>query len=182
MKLDIESMRSLYRLNHMSRYNTWPRIHNESVAAHSFYVVLFTMMICDRLGVEDRIKLEAMQIATVHDIPETIMNDVTYDAKKQIDGLNELLGEFERKYIMVNFPEQYFAVFGSNSVNHEIARLIVKLADVYSVVQYCDNEVQLGNKPFEKLLEDSFERASAIIKKLEGRYNVSCQKITICNQ
>lgn len=179
MKLNLENMRSLYRLNHMLRYNTWPRVNNETVAAHSFYVVLFTMMLCDSLEVSDHIKLEALNIAIVHDLPETIMNDVTYDAKKQIEGLSELLEVFEKKYIMVNFPEKYYAMFESKEPAHEIARLIVKLADVYSVIQYCDNEVQLGNRPFIELFDDSLERAKQIINQIERRFNIKCQKIII---
>lgn len=179
MELSIESVRSLYRLSHMSRYNTWPRIRNESVAAHSFYVTLFTMMICDELEVSADIRMKAIDIAIVHDLPETIMNDMTYDAKQKIQGLSELLENFEKQYMLENFPKQSPLVFSESNRDILLARAIAKLADVYSVIQYCDNEVQLGNTPFNSLLDEARDRVSEMVKSIEKRFDIKCQKIII---
>lgn len=179
MELNIDNVRSLYRLSHMSRYATWPRICSESVATHSFYVVLFTMMICDELRVASYIRLEAMEIAVVHDLPETIMNDVTYDAKQKIQGLSELLDEYSEKYMAENFPRQNQSMFGEKGKDRLLARSIAKLADVYSVIQYCDNEVQLGNKPFQILLDEARDRVAEMLKLIERRYDLPCQEIML---
>lgn len=169
------NLRELYRLNSMVRYNTWQKVNTETVASHSYFVSIFTKMICDGLGVDPEIKLAALEFALVHDAPESLMNDITYDAKKLIPGINELLERFEKKYLSQHFPETTMTAFGEES----LAKLIVKLADIYSVVQYCDNEVLLGNSRFEKLLDDSMNRANELIIKIERWHNASCQKITL---
>lgn len=180
MKLTLDSMRELYRLNSMVRYNTWQKVNTETVASHSFFVGLFTKIICDGLGVTPATKLLALEFALVHDAPESLMNDITYDAKKLMPGINELLEEFEKKYLGQHFPTTVGTAFGDDDGGMaHLARLIVKLADIYSVLQYCDNEVLLGNKRFDKLLQDSRNRAHEIHTKIEKEFKLSCQKITI---
>lgn len=180
MNMTIENARELYRLKHMARYNTWPRIQNESVAEHSFYVALFTLMLCEEFGVNHQVKSYAFEIAIVHDVPEAIMNDITYDAKRKIPEINEPLKKFEKSYIKKNFPKQYDLMFEFTE-DEEIllARELVHLADAYSVAQYCDNEVMLGNKYFKPLYSLTKERVNKILKNIERRFGIACQKIMI---
>lgn len=174
----MHNIRELYRLNSIVRYNTKQKISSESVASHSFFVALFTKMICDSLGVIPSVKLLAIEFALVHDAPEYLMNDVTYDAKQRIPGISELLRSFEREYLQENFPDSVATAFGAED-ERIIARLIVELADIYSVIQYCDNEVEFGNSRFTEILDGSKIRAYNVIQNLEGWYDIQCQKIMI---
>lgn len=180
MQLDIKGLRKLYRMNNMVRYNPWPKHTTETVAAHSYYTALFTMMLCEQLKVNRLVKEAAMKIALLHDTPEIVTNDITHDAKKAMPGIDDLLLPFEQEFIKQNFPYAYDEMFGEYPLegDNQIARVIVKIADIMSVVQYCDNEVMLGNKHFEPLLVDAERRLRKEIKKLE-RMGLECQKITI---
>lgn len=178
MKLTLNNIRELYRLNGMIRYNTQQKINKETVASHSYYVTLFTKMICDGLGVVPSIKLLALEFALVHDVPEYLMNDVTYDAKLLMPDIIPLLNKFEQSYLEQNFPETVDTAYGSED-ERIVARLIVELADVYSVIQYSDNEISLGNSRFQEIQAQSRMRASKIIKTLEGWYDIQCLKIMI---
>ena len=166
MNLNIEKMRSFYRLNNIVRYNTWGKINPETVASHSYFTTLFTMMICDELGVDSETKLVALQLSVIHDLSESITNDITYDAKCKMPKINAILKEYEDQYVSDHFPE----LVGVNAEDG-LANLIVKIADVLSVVQYCDNEVNLGNKKFTKLLVEAMDRLKVENQKLGKFHN-----------
>lgn len=178
MKLNKESLRLLYRLNNIVRYNTLPKIGTETVAAHSYYVVLFTMMICDELNLDEEIKLQAMQMATVHDISESIANDVTHDVKEMIPEIDKLLEDYDKKFLYLNFPDQNWICYcvAQEGTKLDISRLIVKLADVISVWQFADNQLMLGNIYFTEFFSNTMKRINKIKDELEKR-NISCQKI-----
>lgn len=162
----------------MVRYNPWPKHNTETVAAHSYYTALFTMLLCDELKVSSQVKAAALKIALLHDLPESITNDITHDAKKEMPEVCQCLDEYEKKYFKKHFPKQYDEMYDESFEDYRIARAIVKAADILSVIQYCDNEVQLGNKAFEPLLEDAHERFKNEKEKLE-RLGLKCQKIII---
>jgi len=173
--IDIKFMRKMYRLNNLTRYNPWPKHNNESVASHSYYVSLFTRMICYELGLSSESTLEAVTIALLHDTPEALTNDITHDAKEQIPGLDELLQIVEQKFVRDHFPQFARHFSGTESVLHAI----VKVADILSVVQFADSEVQLGNKAFESILIRSIERVWKQVDKLESEEGIKCQSIMI---
>lgn len=183
MRFTKENIHHLYRLNNMVRYNPWSKINSETVASHSFYTSLFAMMLCDNLELGDEVKFRAIQLALVHDTPEAVINDITHDAKKLMPGLIDLIKPFEDNYIQAYFPSQ-FDIFHDDTeyesvkLCNNVAIIIVDLADVISVYQYCSNEIMLGNKAFESILEDTKVRIEKLKNKLEG-CGISCQKITI---
>ena len=171
-------MRQLYMMDNIVRYSTVPKHKNETVAAHSFYVALFAMMLCDELKLSKFIKEKAVTIALVHDIPEIVTNDVTYEAKLNMPEVSDCLMKYEKKFIKANFPEVYDAMYESYFEDDKIAREIVNLADVLSVLQFCDYETNMGNSYLLGWDEETRKRIESIKEKLE-RMGVKCQKITI---
>lgn len=176
MKLNMETIRQTYRLKNIVRYNPWSKVSNESVAEHSYYVVLFTMLLCKDLDVKKEIEDLAIRLAVIHDLPEIITNDITYDAKQALPEVAKLLQQYETKFYKDNFGV-YQEIF-RNSRDVAIASLIVKMADIISAIQYCDNEVRLGNEQFIDILANNVLRLEDIKNTLE-RNDVSCQKIMI---
>jgi len=177
-RIDGDFLKRTYRLNHMVRYNPWPKLNPENVAAHSFYTSLFALVLCEEFGVSPGIKLEALEIALVHDTPESVTNDITHDAKVMMPELDSLLAKFERQFIDDHFPQQYSSLFMQCSVGSHIARLIVKLADVLSTVQYCNNEISLGNSGMNEILGQARQRVADVKNELEEA-GIRCQKIVI---
>jgi len=168
--IDDEELGLLYRLNSLVRYNNRAKIKDETVAAHSYFTSLFTMMICDKLQLSDEIKLIAMQYSMIHDVPEIITNDITHDAKQLIPELNDILVPFENMFIQEHFPEQldiFNVTLGKFDDNIFLARLVVKIADILSVIQYCTNEKKLGNVSLEPLLNEALQDKAFFQKKLE---------------
>jgi 5'-deoxynucleotidase YfbR-like HD superfamily hydrolase len=155
--LDLEFMREIYKLQYIKRYNTWQRINNESVAEHSFFVVLFTHKICKMLNLPDKFLLKAMEISMIHDLPEIVINDITHDAKCVMPEIVPILDKYETKYL----SEHYSDIMNKDdftSDDMELLNNIFKMADCLSAIQYSDNEVQLGNKRFELILKEASDR------------------------
>ena len=84
-KLDVEDkLTEIYHLKSIVRYNNRPKLSEETVAEHSFYVALIGLMICDELGTSTECKYEVMIKALLHDMPEMEINDITHDVKTRL--------------------------------------------------------------------------------------------------
>ena len=165
MPLSFSFIKEVYRLASIVRYNTQQRIKDESVATHSFYTSLFTKMLYDSLGVSKEVKLAAIELALVHDASEIVTNDITYDAKQAMPEVVPILEGYEKRFTNEHFPDIVSLMFGDENA---LIRTIVKAADILSVIQYCGNEVDLGNEGFRKFLNSAYERYYEQLRKLGG--------------
>ena len=137
-----QTLKEIYKLKNIIRYNTRSHIKNESVAEHSFYVGLIALMLCDELKVNETIKCKVIIKSLLHDMPEMNINAITYDAKEKLN-LRPLLAKYENEYFEQNFPK-YVELMKDDS-EENIVNVIVNLADVLSVKQFVNNEIALGN-------------------------------------
>lgn len=141
-----QELKELYKLKNIVRYNTRPRQTSESVAEHSFYVGVIALELCNEF------KLTPMQTHTIvvkallHDMPEIEINDITYDAKERLH-LRPYLKKYEDDYFDRRFPLYADIMKDDTGLN----QLVVDLADAYSVLQYANHEISLGNKTDEML-------------------------------
>ena len=160
-KLDVENRLSvIYRLKSIIRYNNRPKLTEETVAEHSFYVALIGMMICDELGTSNECKYEVMIKALLHDMPEIEIDDITYDVKTRLH-LEEFLAQYENEYYEKNF-ENYAELMRRHGTKADI---ILDLADAMSVKQFCLHEMSLGNTSY--TIRDIRKEAESRIAKLK---------------
>lgn len=138
--MTIEKLREIYKLKNITRYNTKRRLKDESVAEHSFYVALISLMLCKKYELDDKTTMDAVIKALLHDMPEIELNDITHDTKEKLN-LTPVLKVYEDAYYQKYFPD--YATLMIN--NKGIASTIVDIADAMSVLQYSDNEQILGN-------------------------------------
>lgn len=149
-----------FDLQNINRYNTFPRLKEESVAEHSFQVIACIKQICDEYEIPDYIRLEAYDAAIMHDIPESITNDITYDAKQMFSKtFKEELKSIEFK-ISYELDKESALNLYSNQENYKqkLVKALVEYADVQSVVMYAKREVEMGNKFFEDIVVGSSRR------------------------
>lgn len=173
MAIDDEKIRKYDRLQDIVRYSQMPKVHNETVAEHSYYVALFSIQICDDLGLSEKQKASAMKMALVHDLPEIYTSDLPSDIKRDNKGLSEILKTVEDKVIDINMPE-YRDIYDKleKGKHSELVPAIVKLADILSVYQYTLHEESLGNKLMIGIRRDSVKRYVSqleLIEKLAGK-------------
>jgi 5'-deoxynucleotidase YfbR-like HD superfamily hydrolase len=133
----------IYKLKTLVRYNHRLRLTNESVAEHSFFTALFVLEVCDKLNIKGELKAKSIEYALLHDVPEVVISDVPSDVKDLSDTLRMLLKIFEDSFMENSYPD--YALYSKD----EQIFAIVKLADLYSVRQYCMVEAALGNKTFD---------------------------------
>lgn len=132
-------------MSNMIRFNNEIHIHDENVAEHSFYVALFSMLICDSIGLSGIVKQVCIEKALIHDVHEIEVSDIPHNVKAMIPGLIEKCNEIENKY-----NEEIFDVYHDESqilsaANRLIVSCVVNIADVLSVIQYSDQEICFGN-------------------------------------
>ena len=157
---------NVYRMSNIIRYSQLDKIKNESVAEHSYYVAWFVNRVCTEFHLCSTIRLMALEAAILHDVPEVITNDITYDVKCMVPEIKELLQPYEEQIIKEHSYPVWETLFHPKSWNQRVAKAVVKHADILSVVQYCHHEEMLGNKSFTELREASQERAMKTLDEL----------------
>lgn len=161
----------IMNLGEIIRYNNRPKIRKENVSEHSFYVITNVIKICYTFGIPDVIKLKAIELAAVHDIPEAFLGDVPYITKRDNPMLQDILEKAEMEQMKQHMPEfaDAYKRYVDGLKNGEISAIIVKLADVISVLQYSNNEIELGNssKSMKEINDDSKIRVEKLINTLK---------------
>ena len=155
-----------YHLKSLIRYNTRLKLTSETVAEHSYFVSLFTMIICEEVNLDNDVTANALRYAIIHDIPEIDTSDIPYPVKKANPELSNVLHNLEIKSIKNHLGKDcadFFEIVESNEEGTkelQIIRQVVKLADTLSVKQYCENEMTLGNSAITPIMEDAKSRIS----------------------
>jgi len=155
----------MYSLKNIIRYNNLPRIKDESVAEHSYFVAL----IVTELYKEYRFDLgKALLTAIVHDIAEIWISDIPRNIKNNHHELELLMDKIELNIVKEKYPE-HLSLIKDFNYKRTIEGLIVKLADCYSVLQYAEQEVKLGSTFY---MPDVIKQAKKYIKILEKTLRV----------
>ena len=173
---------NVYKLSNIVRYSQQNKIKNETVAEHSYYVSWFVNRLCTKYSLSDTIRLMALEAALLHDVPEVITNDITYDVKRMIPEVPALLQPYEEEVIREHSSRAHKVLFNPETNDEIIAKKIVKHADILSVLQYCQNEEELGNKNFTELRKATEKRVKESRDALIASINEGgtlCQRTTL---
>lgn len=138
-KFSNDEIEKEYVLAKTLRYNNRTHLQEESVAEHSFFVALFSLKIVQLLKLPEELELRILRLAVLHDCAESITSDIPHNVKKLYPDFAAFLKTVEDQYYLKNWS--YFKA----KLDDEIAEAVVKLADNYSVLQFCINEQRLGN-------------------------------------
>ena len=160
----------VYNLKFIQRYSITPRITNETVAEHSFFVATYVM----ELYKDYKFDLnKAVQMAIIHDFAESFIGDITLSTKTMCPDLVEAVSNAEKEVMFQNFPSFIYELYREYEQRTSVESLIVKLADTMQVKQYAGNEIELGNNSitmrsiFSSAVDDIdlFERKLAVYKR-----------------
>lgn len=139
--LSNESIMSEYPLKKIIRYNHRSRLQDESVAEHTCFVSLFCLKIMAQLNLTAEQERQVLILAALHDTCESRTSDIPHDVKANYPEMQDILDKIERDYYEQNWKNYLNDVYKPD----EIVYNIIKLADAYSVWQWCLNEKALGN-------------------------------------
>lgn len=165
--IDPKDLEYIYQLKNLIRYNNKTRIKDETVAEHSFYVALISLLICNKYKLSQEIICKTLIKAILHDMPEIEINDITHDVKNKLN-LSDFLKKYEDSYY-----EKYFPDFSNMMINdtNDISQAIVNLADAESVFQFIQHEKLIGNisDDINKIYFETIERLSSLEKKFNEK-------------
>ena len=155
---------SEYVLSKIIRYNHRRKLQDESVAEHSFFVSLFCLKIMAKLHLPPDIEREVLISAALHDAAESKTSDIPHDVKANYPEMRAVLERIEDDYYRKNWKSYFGCVQNPKTV----VKYIIKLADAYSVYQYCLNEIDLGNisDDIKKIKSEASERIMFLTQEL----------------
>lgn len=148
------------RLRYAVRFSTCHKVHNESVAEHSYYVALYATIICGWVycsGYEVRPDLEnVMQRALYHDLEECVTGDINrvfkYSHPLVTDGIQVGANAAMEKIlagldIPLNHRQHIYRLwmYAKHSDEGCVEGHIVKFADYLSVLSYMMQELTNAN-------------------------------------
>ena len=146
--------KDLYRLQFITRYSNIPRVRDENVAQHSFYVASLCLEIMEGLDSTKFNKAKVLTMAITHDWAEADIDDIAHNVKRDFPSIKKALKVAERK-AMSKYPGYIQDSFQEYDESNTIEAHIVQLADTLQCVQYLESEVKLGNRYMEPMLEES---------------------------
>lgn len=148
------------RLRFIIRFSNCPRIHDESVSDHSFYVALYTYYIAMDLYWKGYKSLDvgiALGKALVHDMDECFSGDFIRmfkhsnpELKKEVDeACKRFMLKFSSEITPDIFLQGQFYDYWNQS-KKDVEGMIVAFADYLSVLSYIHQEIDLGNHRMER--------------------------------
>ena len=139
--LSNEEITSEYVLCKIVRYNNRCKLQNESVAEHTCFVSLFCLKILAKLKLDHETERKVLILAALHDAAESRTSDIPHDVKANYPEMQHILDKVEEDYYNEIWGDYKEDIYKPGNLCYNI----LKLADSYSVYQYCLNEKALGN-------------------------------------
>lgn len=183
----IEITRLARGLDNIPRFSNQPRIKDETVAAHSYYVALMVYMIAVELqelgcGVDVS---KCIQMALLHDLPEAVTGDIIYPVKKHdkenMGVLQKLEEEMMEKAIPDTLPRYLRALLLPVTIyDWTEESMLVKFCDMCELVFYAMAERRMGNQNFSHFVCKGLEYCFEIIIKDEHLLRSPMVKDMVC--
>jgi 5'-deoxynucleotidase YfbR-like HD superfamily hydrolase len=153
MKSLIEFYTQIVNLAHIKRYSVIPRLHDESIAEHSFFVAAIVLKLSD--DYEFKVS-HACSMAIIHDWTESYTDDITVLTKRQFPEIAKVIDKVEKKIAKTQFSPLLYILWLEYKAMETIEAKIVKYADTLQVMQYAQKEVALGNSTYmQSVVEDA---------------------------
>lgn len=144
-------MRPEYRiLDYVQRWGIAPRLQQQTVASHSFYVALYTAQLCRIIGADNMSRLYCVEYALVHDAREAWESDPPGPAKrslydpKKAEAYHARFAEVMGAFYGGMHNAGSFPVKTEHGFDYTV-KDIVKIADIIDSMFYLRIEQLRGN-------------------------------------
>lgn len=159
----IKFIEKIYPLKSVIRYSNQLKITQESVAEHCYFVSLIVIKLREKYDFD---LAHALKMALMHDYSELNTGDVIFTFKTGNEEAKKFWEQEELRSFK-NIDEQYTDLLQEFINQDTLEAIIVKAADVMSVVVYANAEIALGNTKFRKIKSSSVKRLKAMFKKIK---------------
>lgn len=163
-RLSNEEIMNEYVLSSIIRYNNRIRLADESVAEHTCFVSVFCLKIMAQLDLDHETERQILILAALHDMAESQTSDIPHNVKANYPEMESILEKIETDYYKETWTKYFEVVYKPGNLVYNI----LKLADAYSVYQYCLNERNLGNQSSDaiEIMNESLSRIDIFIKNI----------------
>jgi 5'-deoxynucleotidase YfbR-like HD superfamily hydrolase len=124
----------------------------------------------DQLNLTHEQERQALSLAALHDTCESRTSDIPHDVKANYPEMQAILEKIEHDY----YEENWKTYLGDVYKPEPIVYNILKLADAYSVYQWCLNEKILGN--FSDCIDEIYFESKERIEKYTNEINKLIEK------
>jgi len=145
-------VRSTYLAGRVKRYHTWPVLHQENVAEHTFNVLRIYVRL---FGAPRAAVTEAI---VNHDLPEIRTGDIPFPMKRRVPELKALMDELE---------DEHAVMMGINLHRDDlnaVEKFRIKLCDIISQWEFGAAELAMGNKLAGPIFDDTAKVIDEMIK------------------
>lgn len=150
-----EFLAQIYNLAFIHRYSVIPRVKNESIAEHSFFVASLVIKLNEDYSFDLG---RAVTMATIHDWTESWTDDITVATKQRFPLIQGAVEVVEAQIARSTFSRDIFFIWLEYKEGDSVEAKIVKYADTLQVIQYAENEAKLGNKYMAAVVEYAKQR------------------------
>jgi len=158
-------LEDIYRLAYIKRYSNVPKLHEESVAEHGFFVAAIVMKLHEEYEFDIG---QALQIAISHDMPEIELNDCPHIIKEKYPEIAKAYQVSEEQVAKTLPKIARIGVYWYDAQDSTEAKIVL-LADVLQCIQFSSVEIKLGNEDYMKVVYDKSTKRELQIRK-ELRY------------
>lgn len=153
------------RMHHIGRYSSIPVINRENVAAHSWEVAFYSMLIAADLHErEHEIDYGSLLLKAInHDVSEVLSGDIIRSYKHGSPQMLQACHEADQ----VNMNKLLKEIGGtpglvmgwswSDAKNESLEGAVVRFSDMLCVVSYCVEEMRMGNTLIAYILEELYD-------------------------
>lgn len=162
-------------LSYIKRFSIHPVTEKESVAEHSYYVGLYSLMIAMDL-IQSGFPVDLGQLfikTTTHDLDEAMTGDVIRSFKYSTPTLHGEMVKATETVVQGMFNDLNVSAGGAKSLykhwidskDDTIEGKIVSVSDLLSVLSYSMRQIDLGNTRFYNVLEEAIGYLDILCKK-----------------
>jgi len=155
----------IYILNNIKRYSTVPCVHDETVAAHSFFVAAIVIHLHERYSFN---LYEAVFMAICHDMPEIELNDLPRGVAEKYPAVAQAFKSVAAE-ALATLPVAVQTAVKVYEKRDSIEAMIVKLADAMQCKQKAQQEVKIsGNEYMKEVIAGADATINDIERKIQG--------------
>ena len=164
--------RRVRALSYIERCSNTPHIRSYSVAEHSYYITLYSMIFADmenlridkRGGGDFYDVSSVMRKALLHDLEESVVGDILYPVhagdpifKKALDEVRTGCVEAQLFKELPDSLRNYYVRLWKTAKNDSLEGKLVACMDKFEILVFAMQEIRMGNRDFWQLYENALE-------------------------
>lgn len=144
----------------VTRWSGLPRLHNQSVAEHSYYVALYTDQLCRRFNWSPEYCYEAVSYALIHDMAEATTGDIMGPVKRKV--VNAVtLSDYEKEIMKELGP-----FYSDRKPPTAAIKVVVKAANIIDEFFHISLELAMGNNCMKAMQAAVMLRMSTVLENM----------------